>query len=123
MPSEQRNFSRKNRRKGPDWLVSMLLWLSLAAWTVFIIAMGLSHLAKPEMNTGLVRYWGISIREYWDPILLPQLIYLLWCCCAISLLTIIMNQFRFRRKTDSLRYNVIVLLLISLAALSYFYQV
>lgn len=123
MPDEQRNFSGKNRRKGPDWLVNMLQWLSLAGWAFFVIAMGLSHLAKPEMNSGLVRYWGINIREYWDPALVPQLIYLLWWCCGISLLSILINQFRLRRKTDRFRYNFIVLLLTSLAALSYFYQV
>lgn len=113
----------KNRRKGPDWLVSILQWLSLAGWAVFIIAIGLSHLAKPEMNSGLARYWGISIREYWDPELLPQMIYLLWWCCAISLLSIILNQLRMRRATDRLRYNFVALLLISLGALSFFYQV
>lgn len=123
MPKQQRMLPGKNRRKGPDWLLHALLLLSLAGWAVFVIAMGLSHLAKPEMNTGLVRYWGISIREYWDPKLLPQLIYLLWWCCVISLLSILLNQFRMRRATDRLRYNVIALLLISLGALSYFYQV
>ena len=123
MPKQQRISPVKNRRKGPDWLINTLFILSLVGWAVLIIALGLSHLAKPEMNSGLVRYWGISVREYWDPELLPRLIYLLWWCCAISLLSIALNQFRMRRSTDSLRYNLIILLLISIGSLSYFYQV
>jgi hypothetical protein len=123
LPTQERVLPVKNRRKGPDWLVSSMQWLSLAGWAVFVIALGLSHLAKPEMNSGLVRYWGLSLRDYWDPELLPQLIYLLWWCCLISLLSILLNQFRMRRATDRFRYNFLALLFISLGALSYFYQV
>jgi hypothetical protein len=114
---------RKNRRKGPDWVVQSFHWLSVIGWVLLIVALGLSHMAKPEMNTGLVRYWGIQIRDYWEPTLTGQLIYLLWWCCLVSLCSIVLNQFRLRRATDRQHYNSVALLLIALAALSFFYQV
>ncbi len=123
MPSQQSSFPQKNRRKGPDLLVQSLQWLSLAGWVVLVVALGLTHIAKPEMNSGLVQYWGVSIRDYWDPELLPSLIYLMWWCCGISLISLVLNKFRLRRATDRVRYNFVVLLLVSLAALSFFYQI
>lgn len=114
---------RQNRRKGPDWIVLSFHWLAVIGWIILIVALGLSHLAKPEMNSGLIRYWGIEIRDYWEPTLTGQLIYLLWWCCLVSLVSIVLNQFRLRRATDRQQYNSVALLLIALAALSYFYQV
>ncbi len=114
---------RKNRRKGPDWVVLSFHWLSVVGWVILIVALGLSHLAKPEMNSGLVRYWGIQFRDYWEPTLTGQLIYLLWWCCLVSLFSIVLNQFRLRRATDRQQYNSVALLLIALAALSFFYQI
>lgn len=114
---------RKNRRKGPDWVVQCFHWLAVIGWVILIVSLGLGHLAKPEMNTGLVRYWGIELRDYWEPTLTSQMIYLLWWCCLISLLSIVLNQFRMRRAADRRQYNSVVLLLISLTALSFFYQI
>jgi hypothetical protein len=103
-------------------MVQAFHWLSLIGWVILIVALGLSHLAKPEMETGLTRYWGIELRDYWEPTLTSQLVYLLWWCCAVSLCSIVLNQFRLRRASDRQQYNSVALLLIALAALSFFYQ-
>lgn len=114
---------QKNRRKGPDWILHSLSILSLIGWVAFVIALGITHMAKPEFNSGLVRYWGISIRDYWHPELTPQLMYLLWWCCGISLLSLLVNRIRLRRADDRLRYNILILLSMSAAMLTYLYQV
>jgi hypothetical protein len=113
---------RKNRRKGPDWLLHSLSLLSIAGWVAFVIALGITHLAKPEFNSGLVRFHEISIRECWDPALTSQLLYLLWWCCGISLLSLLVNIARLRRASDRMRYNVFVLLSMSAALLAYLSQ-
>lgn len=112
----------QNRRKGPDWVVQSFHWLSVLGWVVLVIALGLSHLAKPEMRTGLTDYWQIELRDYWEPALTAQLVYLLWWCCAISLCSLLLNQFRLRRQSDRRSYNTILLLVLALGALSYFYN-
>ena len=95
------------------------IWLSIAGWVVFVIAMGISHLAKPEVQFGFLQYLNIQVRDYWDPTLTARLIYLLWWCCGISLLSLLLNRFRLRRAGDHLRYNLVVLLLMSSAVLLY----
>jgi len=112
----------QNRRKGPDWMVKTFHWLSVAGWVVLLIALGLTHLAKPEMRTGLTDYWQIELRQYWEPELTAWLIYLLWFCCMFSLCSLVLNQFRLRRSSDRRAFNTLLLLLVSLAALSFFYS-
>ena len=119
MTEQNRPLPQKNRRRGPDWLLQSLNWLSIAGWVVFVIAMGFSHLAKPEVQFGFLQYLDIQVRDYWDPILTARLIYLLWWCCGISLLSLLLNRFRLKRAGDHLRYNLIVLLLMSAAVLLY----
>lgn len=123
MTEQKSSPPRHNRRKGPDWLLHSLSLLSIAGWVVFVVALGITHMAKPEFNSGLVRYWNIQIRTEWHPELTPQLIYILWWCCGISLLSILLNRARLRRAGDRMRYNVVVLLLISAAMLVYLYRV
>lgn len=115
--------SQPDRRKGPDWMVQTFHWLAVVGWVLFVVALGFIHMARPEMNSGLVRYWNIPIRDFWDPSRTSQLIYLLWWCCGVSLASISLNQFRLRRRGDRQHYNTVLLLLISLGALSFFYTV
>lgn len=119
MTEQKRPLPTKNRRRGPDWLLQSLNWLSIAGWVVFVIAMGFSHLAKPEVQYGFLQYLDIQVRDYWDPTLTARLIYLLWWCCGISLLSLLLNRFRLKRADDHLRYNLVVLLLMSSAVLLY----
>lgn len=119
MTEQKQPLPTKNRRRGPDWLLQSLNWLSVAGWVVFVIAMGFSHLAKPEVQFGFLQYLDIQVRDYWDPALTARLIYLLWWCCGISLLTLLLNKFRLKRADDHLRYNIVVLLLMSVALLLY----
>lgn len=117
MTEQNASLPKKNRRHGPDWLLQSINWLSIAGWVVFVIAMGISHLAKPEVQFGFLQYLNIQVRDYWDPTLTARLIYLLWWCCGISLLSLLLNRFRLRRAGDHLRYNLVVLLLMSSAVL------
>ena len=113
----------KERRKGPDLIVRLVYWSSLIGWILFIIALMVSHEAKPEMNTGLVRYWQIPIRSEWNEALMPAMLGLLWWSCITSLISIGLNRLRLRRRHDQVRSNAIILLVVALGALSYFYSV
>ncbi|WP_333798099.1 hypothetical protein [Rheinheimera sp.] len=119
MTEQNVSLPKKNRRHGPDWLLQSINWLSIAGWVVFVIAMGISHLAKPEVQFGFLQYLNIQVRDYWDPTLTARLIYLLWWCCGISLFSLFLNRFRLKRAEDHLSYNVVVLLLMSSAVLLY----
>ena len=109
MPDPEPDAIKTERRKGPDWLCHLFKWLALSAWLIFAVALVLSHYASPELNTGLVRYWELDIRDYWHPILTVWLIYLLWGCITLSVVSLSINRLRMNRNTDHLYINIVLL--------------
>ncbi len=112
---------KNERRKGPDLLCRTVAWLAIAAWLLFLLALVVAHYASPELDTGLVRYWGIEIRSDWHPSLTLYLQYLLWAAAFVSGLSLWLNRLRLRRRGDQLHFNIVLLLLTSVALLLYLY--
>jgi len=54
-----------DRRKGPDYLAKILTLTSIVGWLLILIALIFLFVSQPEMDTGIVRYRGIEIRDYW----------------------------------------------------------
>ncbi|RCU50437.1 MULTISPECIES: hypothetical protein [Corallincola] len=104
----------EERRKGPDIWARMVGWVSLAGWLTFIGVLVLVQYAKPEMNSGLVRYHQIDIRTEWLPRLSDLIFMLLWACCGLSIISMLFNKRRMRRKTDTNLFNLILLGLLSI---------
>lgn len=115
--SQQSQWDGIDRRKGPDWQVKTLRVLSLTGWGVFSIVLVLLHYAMPERSTGFVRYHNIQIRDYWDPVVYQWMMYPLWACCLVSLLTVAISRRRLRRRSDSAQFNKLLLALLSLGTL------
>ncbi|KKO50450.1 hypothetical protein VT06_00190 [Arsukibacterium sp. MJ3] len=107
------------RRAGPDLLCRAFKYLAIIAWLLFFVALVLSHYARPDMDSGLVRYLGIDIRDYWRPQLTFWLVYLLWGCVIITAASIVLNWVRLKRYSDHLHFNIIVLLLSASGMLFY----
>lgn len=121
MQSEQEKPEKYERRQGPDTLCRVVGWLAIAGWILFIFALVLAHYASPDLNTGLVRYWGIEIRNDWHPKLTVYLQYLLWVVAVLSGLSLLLNRQRLRRSDDHVHFNIIILLLSSISMLMYLY--
>lgn len=122
MTTKPQKPEKNERRQGPDILCRAFGWLAISGWLFFIAGLVLAHYASPELNTGLVRYWGIEIRSDWHPILTVYLQYLLWIVAVISGLSLILNRLRLRRRGDHLHFNIILLLLTSIGLLLYLYR-
>lgn len=121
--TEQRPVPEKyERRHGPDWLCRAFSYLALIAWILFLGSLLVTHFAKPEMDTGLVRYWNIEIRADWHPQLTYYLQYMLWGALIISGISLLMNRMRLKRRSDHLHFNILLLLLSSAALLLYVYR-
>ncbi|GGA69337.1 hypothetical protein GCM10011369_08740 [Neiella marina] len=104
-----------DRRKGPDWRVRTLRGLAILAWLLFIISLLLFHFARPEMDSGIARYYELEIRQFWDPSYTGPLMYFVWSSCVISLLSLIANRQLSRRAGDTRRYNLILLTVITVS--------
>lgn len=107
------------RRHGPDWVCRVFNWLAVLGWLLFIACLIVAHYASPEMDTGLVRYWGIEVREDWHPTLTAYLQYLLGTAALVGAASLILNRMRLRRRGDHLHFNTAILLLTSIGILLY----
>lgn len=106
----------ERRRQGADWQVQLLRLLALASWLLYIVALLLFHYARPEMDSGIARYYGVEIRHHWDPFYSNSLLYVVWCSCLFSLLSLFLGVKRSRRSSDNRRYNLTLLVLVTLAS-------
>lgn len=104
------------RRKGTDWRIRLLRFSALASWLLYIVCLVLFHYARPEFNSGIARYHGLRVRNYWDPTYSDLLLYLIWVCSALSLLSLVAGYQRSRRSEDSRRYNLILLAVVTVAS-------
>ncbi|WP_213997416.1 hypothetical protein [Arsukibacterium sp.] len=107
------------RREGPDLLCRAFKYLAVIAWLLFFAALIVSHYARPEMDSGLVRYLGLDIRDYWRPRLTFWLVYLLWGSVVVSVASLLLNRMRLKRRSDHLHFNIILLLLSASGMLFY----
>lgn len=114
---------KNDRRQGPDLVRRLFGGLAILAWLVFIAAIVVVHYARPELDTGLIRYWELDIRQEWHPKLTAWLHYLLWGTALLSAISLVLNRLRARRKEDRLQFNLVLLLLTSIALVLYLVRI
>jgi|TARA_Y100001937_G_scaffold32313_1_gene46201 uncharacterized membrane protein len=119
--TEAQKPEKYERRRGPDVICRAFSWLAVLGWLLFLVAMIIAHYAKPEMDTGLVRYWGIEIRDEWHPMLTDLLQYFLTFAALLSGLSLALNRLRLRRRSDHLHFNIVLLLISCLSLLLYLF--
>jgi len=113
------NIANKNRRTHKDIWVYITRTLAIFGWLAFSLALLVSSYAAPDTNYGLDRYHEVDIRDYWLTPLTGYLYIILWISALSSYLCLLIDHFRNRRKSDNKHFNLILLLLISIAWLSY----
>jgi len=111
----------EERRKEVDFWVKIARTLTIVAWSLFIVALIVSHYAAPETDFGLVRYHDLEVRKFWIKPLTNYLYITLWCAALISYISIIVNRFRARRATDNRSFYVKLLLVIIVAWVTYLF--
>lgn len=103
-----------NRRKGPDTLIKICRLLAFSGWVLIIIFLLIIGYAKPAFETFFERYKGFHFNDDWDLDLLRYGFYLMLAVLCLSILGIIMNSFRHRRRKDE---YLVSLFLMGLTAL------
>lgn len=82
-----------------------------------IAALVVFHYARPEMEYGILRYFGVEVRTNWLTDLRLWYAGLLVCCALISLFSLYINRTRVKHHPHRVRYNLVLLLLISVVML------
>lgn len=106
---------QENRRKSPDKWIMIVRSLTLISWTLFIFSLSMSYYAAPENDYGLLRYHGIEVRKFWLVPLTGYLYGALWLSALFSYVCLIVHKFRSRRQSDSKKFNLLLLLVVSIA--------
>ena len=106
------------REKRKDFFFRLLQISSLVGWILFFLAAIVFHFARPELETGVQRFWGMETRSEWDATLLPWLLALLVVCVLLSLLGAILRVKRARRVTDRKWSNFYFLLVAAASGLA-----
>lgn len=99
------------RRNGADWIDVSINVFNIVAWIVFVIALVIFHYARPELEYVYYQYISenVSVRTHWQSELKNWLLTTLYICTAISAITLVVNNFRLKRKSDRQRYGMYML--------------
>ncbi|TWX73762.1 hypothetical protein [Colwellia sp. C1TZA3] len=112
-------ISSKERRNAADLWTYILRVLTIAGWGLFIFALLLSYYAAPDTDYGILRYHNIEIRKFWLTPLTGYLYIVLWLSALSSYCCLILNNYRSRRKNDGKYFNSLLLLVITIAWVSF----
>lgn len=102
------------RSNKPDLITKLILGLNILSWLAFVAALIMFHYARPEIEYGIVKYFSLEVREAWLAQPKNILMSLLYACAGLSFVGMILGRIRSRRQSDNQRYNLILLLLVSL---------
>ena len=109
---------RKNRRKGPDKWLRSLTWLTISGWLLLFASFILFDVARPEAETLFHRMMGVFPEQGWNIGLKNIVFYIVLCCQGLSVVGVLVNSRRMRRKSDRYRWS-----LMGLAIMSSFFTV
>lgn len=105
------------RRKGADWIDVGINIFNILAWIVFVVALIIFDRARPEQDYFVYQMIGepVEVRKYWLEELRNWLLVSLYVCTFISVVTLIMNSMRLKRRDDRKRYGMYMLVSICIA--------
>lgn len=112
-----------NRRKRPDVLLQLLTGFNAAAVISLAAALVIAAIAKPELETFFDRYYNLQLRQTWNHNLVGYIGLMLGMSCLTSIVGLIINSKRLKRKKDHIHSTIVLSLIISIVGLIYFFKV
>ena len=109
-----KNFGK---RRGSDFLTRAITFFVLADWVAIISAFIFLDLAVPQKGTFFAGTWGKNIRPAFYPEKLAWVLGLLTLGFLVSLIGLLINASRHRRKEDYYRKSLIILCIFSFAGM------
>ncbi|NLU32279.1 MAG: hypothetical protein GXX04_06630 [Clostridiaceae bacterium] len=93
----------KNRRGKPDPIIRWLELSSIIVWIIYMFSIVAILAAKPVEEGLFDRFFDVPVRGYWDMQLLGRSIIICMIQFVISVVSIILNTRRMKRRYD-IRY-------------------
>jgi len=121
---DKREYDKRvERRGGGDGLMRVMLWLGLSGWLLMLIAFLVLDQAKPQQMENMMSTItpnGAYFSFGWNENLLQYVFILLVLGFFASILGLFINTMRHRRRHDSYRIHLILLLLMSTIGIVYY---
>ena len=102
-----------DRRKGPDPLTKSLRWIAVLSWMIMFIILIILAIAKPDDVTFFDRQFGVTRNTSANLSLIRTIFYLMIFGFLLSLIGLIINLRRLRRRDDEYRISLILISIIS----------
>jgi hypothetical protein len=112
-------ISGKERRNAADLWTYALRVLAILGWSLFVCAIIVSYYAAPDVDYGILRYHNIEIRKLWLTPLTGYLYIVLLLSALSSYFCLIIDHYRSRHKNDGKYFNILLLLVITIAWVSF----
>lgn len=110
----------QNRRRGPDAVTKWINYTAVISWIIIIVIFLMVSLSKPGavFNT---KTGGMNIGGTWDMKLLKNSLYMVFPLFILSIIGLISNASRHKRKSDRFNKTIIINLFLSLGCIIYFF--
>lgn len=105
---------RKERRKETDLWSYTSNTIAVLSWLAFLVALVMSYYAAPESDYGVLRYYGVEVRQFWLTPLTGYLYILLWLSALGSYVALLIDKYRSRRQSDNPHFHLMFLLIINI---------
>ena len=112
-----RDVKKQERRRGPDLWFKAIRWFAVSGWLLMFVALIIIGVAKPQTETFFDRSFDVDVRAAWNENLLQNIFYIMILGFVISLIGLMINKRRARRKDDELRISLVALGIISIAGI------
>lgn len=114
---DNRRYDRRvERRSGNDGLMKLMLWLGLAGWLIMLLALLVLDKAKPQHMENMMSSVDSRSSYFsfgWNDQLLSYVFALMVLGLFASITGLLINNMRHRRRSDSYRIHLIILLIMS----------
>lgn len=110
-----------NRRKQPDLILRLLAWTNGIAVTSLFLAVCLVAIAKPKKMNFLDHFFGVKrLSTAWDMDMVRYIGVMLLLSFIASIVGIILNSKRLRRKKDHIHATLVLSLIASIVSLFFY---
>ncbi|MCU0664352.1 MAG: hypothetical protein MUC50_18735 [Myxococcota bacterium] len=99
---------REDRRQGQDLVLKLLTAFGVATALFTVAALLLLGQAKPHAFAEFDKE-AFVVRSYWNPVYAQALFFVMLAGFALGLIGLLLNTRRLKRRSDSIRLNLVFL--------------
>lgn len=110
---EHETINYQNKRRKPDFLVKSLKWFVVISWLLMVTALLIFGAAIPEVELFFDRKFNMKLISAWNQKLSLYLFYIMIVWFCISVIGLVINSRRCRRRNDEFHVSLIFLCVIS----------